>query len=321
MTGCVSHRGGAGFNVTFRRCRIVGNRVTGNSPAGRQVALYGCYVADNLGRDGGIYSGVVQYHHDIVGCTFAADNGLGTMAGRTEDCRLTVGQQPGYKFWNNVVAMPYNRSETQVLSNAHHNVFSDAMRFDVLEGADNVVASLEEIALGSDGVPRHGSAAIDASTFEHAVTNLTGETGLNGVRRGLGGGVDAGAFEFDWLPQFAQDLGGKNLVVTDAGNAVFENADGLVEIASGSLALTWTPAAQSASCPCTFTATVTGTGTLTVTKDGEAFGTYTAGAHEVNFFGSGTMALVFTYEPGENDAGGAVLSGFAANVGTMLIVR
>ena len=321
VTGCVSHRGGAGFNVTFRRCRIVGNRVTGNSPAGRQVALYGCYVADNLGRDGGIYSGVVQYHHDIVGCTFAADNGLGTMAGRVEDCRLTVGQQPGYKFWNNVVAMPYNRGETQVLSNAHHNVFLDAMRFDVLEGADNVVASQEEIALGSDGVPRHGSAAIGAGDFEHAVTNLTGETGLNGVRRGLGGGVDAGAFEFDWLPQFAQALGGKNLVVTDADNAVFENADGLVEIASGSLALTWTPAAQSASCPCTFTATVTGTGTLTVTKDGEAFGTYTAGAHEVNFFGSGTMALVFTYEPGENDAGGAVLSGFAANVGTMLIVR
>ncbi len=322
VTGCVSHRGGAGFNVTFRRCRIVGNRVTGNSPAGRQVALYGCYVADNLGRDGGIYSGVVQYHGDIVGCTFAADNGLGTMAGRTADCRLTVGQQPGYRFWNNVVAMPYNRSEAQVLSNAYHNVFSDAIRFDVLEGADNIVASLEEIALGPDGVPCHGSVAIDASSFEHALTNLTGEAGLNGVRRGLGGGVDPGAFEFDWLPQFAQDLGGKRIVVTEVDNDVFENGDGLVEMPSGDMSVSWTPAASaSASCPCTFRATVTGTGTLTVKKNGEVLGTYTQGAYDVNFFGSGTMALAFAYVPGENDEGGAVLSGFSADIGTMLILR
>ena len=322
VTGCVSHRGGAGFNVTFRRCRIVGNRATGNSPAGRQVALYGCYVADNLAPDSGIYSGVVQYHGDIVGCTFAADNGLGTMAGRTGDTRLTVGQQPGYKFWNNVVAMPYNRGETQVLSNAHHNVFSDAMRFDVLDGADNVVASQEAIALGPDGVPRHGSAAIDASTLEYALTNLTGETGLNGVRRGLGGGVDAGAFEFDWLPQFAQDLGPKNLVVTEADNAVFENRDGLVEIPSGSLALTWTPAPrQNMNCPCSFQVNVTGTGTLTVMKDGEAFGTYAQGVHDVTFSGSGAMAFTFAYEPGANDEGGAVLSGFFASIGTTIILR
>ena len=322
VTGCVSHRGGAGFNATFTRCRIVGNRVTGNSPAGRQVALYGCYVADNLARDGGIYSGVVQYHNDIIGCTFAADNGLGTMAGRAEDCRLTVGQQRGYKFWNNVVAMPYNRSETQVLSNAHHNVFSDAIRFDVLEGEDNVVASLEEIALGPDGVPLYGSAAIGAGDFEHALTNLTGETGLNGVPRGLGGGVDAGAFEFDWLPRFAQDLGGKGLAVTDVDNAVFENGDGLVEIPSGAISVDWTPASSpTVSCPCIFKAKVTGTGTLTVTKDGEPFDTYTQGEHEVHFFGSGTIALAFAYEPGENDLGGAVLSDFSANVGTVLILR
>ena len=322
VTGCVSHRGGAGFNVTFTRCRIVGNHVTGNSPAGRQVALYGCYVAGNLATGGGVYSGLVQYHQDIVGCTFAADNGLGTLAGRTEDCRLTVGQVKGYKFWNNVVAMPYNRSETQVLSNACHNVFSDAIRFDSLEGADNVVASLDEIALGPDGVPRYGSATIDASTFEYALTNLTGETGLNGVRRGLGGGVDAGAFEFDWLPRFAQDLGPKNLVVTEVDNAVFENGDGLVEIPSGSMDLTWTPAPrQNMSCPCSFQVNVTGTGTLTILKDGEAFGTYTQGVHDVAFFGSGAMAFTFAYEPGANDAGGAVLSNFFASIGMTIILR
>ena len=163
---------------------------------------------------------------------------------------------------------------------------------------------------------------IDASTLEYAVTNLTGETGLNGVRRGLGGGVDAGAFEFDWLPQFAQDLGGKRIVVTEVDNAVFENGDGLVEMPSGEMSISWTPAASaSASCPCTFKATVTGTGTLTVKKNGEVLGTYTQGAYDVNFFGSGTMALEFAYTPGENDEGGAVLSGFSADIGTMLILR
>ena len=31
--------------------------------------------------------------------------------------------------------------------------------------------------------------------------------------------------------------------------------------------------------------------------------------------------LSFAYEPGENDVGGAVLSGFSADIGTMLILR
>ena len=171
-------------------------------------------------------------------------------------------------------------------------------------------------------MPLYGSVAIDASTFEYAVTNQTGETGLNGVRRGLGGGVDIGAFEFDWLPQFAQDLGPKNLVVTEADNAVFENSDGLVEIPSGSLAVTWTPAPRQAmNCPCSFQVNVTGTGTLTVMKDGEAFGTYTQGVHDVNFFGSGAMAFTFAYEPGANDEGGAVLSRFFASIGTTIFIR
>ena len=134
--------------------------------------------------------------------------------------------------------------------------------------------------------------------------------------------MDSGAFEFDWLPQFAQDLGGRGLVVTDVDDAVFENGDGLVEIPSGGMSVSWTPAASpTASCPCIFKANVTGTGTLTVTKNGETLGTYTQGDNDVHFFGSGTMALEFAYEPGENDVGGAVLSGFSADIGTMLILR
>lgn len=62
-------------------------------------------------------------------------------------------------------------------------------------------------------------------------------------------------------------------------------------------------------------------GTLTVTKDGATLGTYTQGEQEVHFFGSGTMALEFAYVPGANDEGGAVLSGFSADIGTMLIFR
>ncbi|MBQ6008590.1 MAG: hypothetical protein IJL17_08620 [Kiritimatiellae bacterium] len=322
LTNCVATRGGAGYKVTFRRCRILDNHATGNSPVGREVALYGCYAAGNLAPGGGVYSGLVQYHTDVVGCTFAADNGLGTMTERTGDCRLSVGQYKGYKFWNNVVAMPNSDSNKHVISNAYGNVFSTALNLDVVQGEGNVYASLDEIALGPDGVPRHGSAAIDASNFEYALTNLTGETGLNGVRRGLGGGVDAGAFEFDWLPRFAQDLGPKNLVVTEVDNAVFENGDGLVEIPSGSLALTWTPAPrQNMNCPCSFQVNVTGTGTLTVMKDGEAFGTYAQGVHDVTFSGSGAMAFTFSYEPGANDEGGAVLSNFFASIGMTIFIR
>ena len=98
--------------------------------------------------------------------------------------------------------------------------------------------------------------------------------------------------------------------------------DGLSHVAFGALSVAWTPATSpTVSCPCTFKASVTGTGALTVMKDGEAFGVYSNGVHEISFFGSGTITLAFAYEPGENDAGGAVLSGFAANIGTVLILR
>ena len=324
VTNCNAVRGGAGYTTTFTRCRIVGNRAN-SSPVGRNLALYGCYVADNLGRNNDQYNGLVQNHYDIVGCTFTSGNGTGT-SGWTTGSRVSVAQQKGYKFWNNVVDMSYGGSSRQALSNACNNVFSDALldfgSGDVLQGEDNIITSSESIALGAAGVPLYGSAAIGAGDFEHALTNLTGETGLNGVLRGLGGSVDAGAFEFDWLLRFAEDLGGKGIVVTEADNSVFENHDGLVEIPSGGLALTWTPTQRQAmNCPCSFKVNVTGTGTLTVTKDGAAFATYTQGVHDVNFSGSGTMAFTFAYEPGENDAGGAVLSGFAANIGTVLILR
>ena len=325
VTNCDAIRGGAGYTTTFIRCRIVGNRGS-SSPVGRYLALYGCYVADNLARNNDQYNGLVQNHYDIVGCTFTSDNGIGTTEW-TSGSRLSVAQNANRKFWNNVVDMSYGGTYRQVLSNACHNVFADSLLHfdsgDVLQGEDNnIITNSEAIALGSDGVPRYGSVAIDASSFEYALTNKTGETGLNGVRRGLGGGVDVGAFEFDWLPRFAQDMGPKNIVVTEVDNAVFENGDGLVEIPSGSLALTWTPAPRQAmNCPCSFQVNVTGTGTLTVLKDGEAFGTYTQGVHDVNFFGSGAMAFTFAYEPGANDEGGAVLSRFFASIGTTIFIR
>ena len=78
---------------------------------------------------------------------------------------------------------------------------------------------------------------------------------------------------------------------------------------------------QAMSCPCSFQVNVTGTGTLTVMKDGEAFGTYAQGAHDVHFFGSGAMAFTFAYESGANDEGGAVLSGFFASIGTTIFLR
>ena len=41
----------------------------------------------------------------------------------------------------------------------------------------------------------------------------------------------------------------------------------------------------------------------------------------VAFWGAAAVGNVVTVLPGENDEGGAVLSGFAANIGTVLILR
>ncbi len=69
---------------------------------------------------------------------------------------------------------------------------------------------------------------------------------------------------------------------------------------------------------------VTGTGTLTVLRDGEAFETYTAasGAVTCGFTMAATrQSFTFAYTPGEGDSGGAFLSNFFYQDGTILIFR
>lgn len=322
ITECGGYRGASAYYATCRRCRFLNNASMGNSAIGRYVALYDCYASGNRDR-GGEYAGLVQYHGDIIGCTFAADNGTSaSTTGPVQGGRLSTNPSSGAKFWSNVVAMPYSFSYSHTFVNAHYNVFSDETRMDSVEGDNNIVTNLEAIALGPDGVPQYGSAAIGAGDWAYLPTNSVGEVALNDVARGLGGDrPDIGAFAFDWLAQFAKDLGAKRLVVDAADRAVFEDADGKVAIPSGALTVTWNPSSGTSSAPCSFKANVTGTGTLTVTMNGETFGTYAAGAHDVTFFGANPTELVFAYEPGANDTGAAVLSDFYSTNGTVLIFR
>ena len=322
ISDCGAWRGAAGYYATFVRCRLLDNRSAGNSAIGRNVALYGCYASGNR-ESISSYNGILQEHGDIVGCTFAADNGMSSLPdGTISGGRLSVNQTKGAKFWSNVVAMPYSSSYLHVLSNACYNVFSDAMRFDDLEGTDNIVTNLAAIALGTDGVPQYGSVVINAGDWAYAETNRTGEVALNGVDRGLGGDrPDVGAFAFDWREQFVKDLGASHLLVSMADRAVYENADGKVAIPSGSLKLTWNPSSGTSAAPCSFKANVTGNGTLTVSKNGDVFGTYSAGTHDISFFGVNPVELELTYTSGTDDLGVAVLSDFRSANGTLFILR
>jgi len=328
VSNCASWRGGAGLRAKFVRCRIVENLTPGNSSAGRYCSYYGCYIARNqdiLGQFGGLVANV----GDFVGNTIAADNRSNWSSSATAGVRAIVSQDNSdtSRFWNNVILMPYvGQSYAQAtMRNACRNFIAAEAAFPTPVGEHNDLShSTADLKVGEDGVPTCDSPVVDAGDFAYALTNLVGEADLNGVPRGRNGKrIDVGAFEQPWLVRYAQDLGGRRLTVTAADLAVFENAEGKVEIPSGAVSLDWRPLKGDGSVTAVVALRVTGNGALKVYQDGVCAATYTAGTAEWKFDAAGgeTYALDFAYEPGPGDTGSAVILSARADVGSCFFLR
>ena len=96
---------------------------------------------------------------------------------------------------------------------------------------------------------------------------------------------------------------------------VIETMDGKVLVKDGAIALVFPDRNGEAKYRVPFI--VTGTGTLTLTAGEEIVGTYTAadGAQNLSFRdGTWGRELAFTYEPGANDVGGALLDAISGGV-------
>ena len=171
----------------------------------------------------------------------------------------------------------------------------------------------------TDGVvPVAGAnVAVDAAD-ETLCTNAFAAADLRGFQRVANGRRDIGAYEADWRGKYAQKLGGgSGFAVTSADEQVVLEEGSPLTVRDGTLAAEWT---NTSGKPRRYGCgvAVTGTGTLAVTLNGEPFATVAAadGAQHLEFKNALALnSLEFTYTPGENDSGWAVLSDLTRETG------
>ena len=304
ITNCAAARGGGGHCGTYRKCRFLDN----NAPK-PGVAIYfgvveGCFFDNNSGHS-------IIYKSKVWNSTI-----LGTQRGSSTSAVNNEGtSETRYPVVNTILG-----TSSFVSSNLVNCAYSSTAH-NRWPNAPNVNPAVGDLRMGPDGVPLAGSVAIDAGDASQTPASL-GDTDLAGGQRVYNGAMDIGCFEFDWRPKYAADLG-KGVAVASASPEVFEGVGGVVTLPGGSLEAGWSNA-TGRNRGYVGTMRVTGNGTLTVTRDGEAFRTVTSADGEQTFRLYSSLALeqlTFSYTPGENDEGAALLYSFAVDDGFMIILR
>ena len=181
-----------------------------------------------------------------------------------------------------------------------------------------VVTNLDAIGVLDDGRLAAGSPAIDlgGQDIAGAAVDLDGVDAF-GTQRIYNGRLDAGAAEFDWRTRYARALG-RTATVSVASPAVRKEGSDIA-IWDGELA-----GSVTAGGTCVATVLVTGNGTLNLEMGGEAVRSFTAADGRFSLSLPGTLAGTswrFLYEPGEEDAGCALVSRLSIEQGLTVIVR
>ena len=317
ISNCYALVGAGAFKGTLRRCRIIDcwAIANGNGSAARYAHLFNCYVD----RCRGIWTLADMY--SLQSCTIGPDNTH--VNGNATD---TLYRMASGATVNNCLII--GRANTHAGNGTTYSncIFNAGFTFN---GDTNFTTNncrlvpTADFALDADGLPAIGaSVAIDAGDAAIYDAALLGDFDCDGKPRFANGlKLDVGAFEADWKVRYSKVLG-QGISVTEADPAA-EERDGCVYLPTGTLALDWSVSSGSGK-RYSFDVRVTGTGTLTVLRDGEAFETYTAasGAVTCGFTMAATrQTFTFTYTPGEGDSGGAFLSNFFYQDGTILIFR
>lgn len=319
VTDCVisnnySTRGGGVFDGTYVRCRIIGNHASGNGSAGRggdtpYLYLYCCYFDGNLGAS------LFYNFAAMTGCTIGPSNGnvgvsgyidFSTSGTIKDSLLLSVGTSA-----NNMTLVGCAYLNTAVWGPS--STFTGC-----------ISGGVGDFAIDASGAPVVGAnLAIDAGNATLWPTNVCGMTDLARNQRIMNGRMDIGAFEADWRPRYAADLAVRDLVVHAVAEQPYELSRSSVALPAGWLELDWARGEMNTDIY-RFQVQVTGTGVLTVLQDGNAFGSYTAadGILPVSFVtAAASTRLRFTYTPGANDTGYAVLSDFNHSAGTLFFLR
>ena len=302
FTNCCAVRGGGAFCGKYRKCRFYKN--TASKPGGGVYygQLQGCLLDNN-----GDHSAV--YKSKLYNCSVLHTSGSGAPGTGVNN------EGSNHTAVNTILGLTANKIPS--LTNCAYSATARNSYTDFVD----VNPAVGDLLIGSDGVPMEGSVAIDAGDVAYLPETL-GDTDLAGGQRVYNGRMDIGCFEYDWRPKFAADLG-KGVAVESASPEVYEGAGGVVTLPGGSLEAGWSNA-TGRNRGYVGNVQVTGTGTLDIMHNGESFKTVTAADGPQSFRLYSSLALeqlTFSYTPGENDDGAALLSGFALGDGFMLILR
>ena len=305
LTGNYGDCGGGGAYVTFDHCRIVGNRTTRFGSGFRSSSAVNCYFNDNWGER--VCEGVVR----VLGCTFGESNMRpdGT-SGTMMLCQAGNDVNP---IIRNVLVLSIATTPNDIKSgDVRYCIFPQGATFNNCTTVENVNTeySLEALrAFYANGVPTGvGAPSVDAGV---AVAE-EGETDLAGDPRVLNGAIDVGCYEADWKPQYAKDLGGRSVTVTQASPNVRE-VDGKVVLTDGTTIAADLSATGGA---VTIGFTVTD-GTLTLTRNGQTLGEYTSGQS----LSLARIADLESYAFSYAGTGSATLSCCKVQLGMIMIMR
>ena len=228
ITDCISKRGGAGCQVSFNRCRIVGNGSSrvGSNGAGRSCFYLNCFIDDNDGSQTlGVFEG-------LVNCLYGAGNTTVTSGADSAGPGLVR---------NSVFMSAANQTTTNVKS-VGDIVLLAGKTFNNKDGAAaaNVkyVDSVDDLILNGSGCPASKESPLvdagsEADLSEIGITWLPGTQDVVGNPRVLGGAIDLGCGEYDWRSDFAVAMGGSGLAVTEVSRNVKLNAEGKVSLGDG----------------------------------------------------------------------------------------
>lgn len=312
ITNCASVRGGGVSKGVCRRCRIVGNTGTYMGTGCNATSLYRCFADHNTGNQMWLYEGSLE------ACTVGAHN---YQSGTTR-AEIYLQTKNSSTYIHNTVVL--GGKVTCLASNIYDSVFASGVTVDGLATDHRCLLDAAPLGFEADGMtPTIGANVAIGRGNADWMTADDRDHDLLGSPHIWNGTLDAGAVEADWRDHYAQTLSGNKLTVDDApASAVEQTASRQVRLVEGSLEMSWRARAHGP-VPMTLNYAVPGTGTLSVFLNGERIDTVTAGQSGQYAYNnpSETDKLSFAYEPGANDALGALIGRFPSAIGMLMIVR